>query len=47
MHLCVDSFVTVDRADYHGNLDAAVISGLLLCMLRSQSRLGRLYFHFS
>ena len=27
--------------------DADLISGLLLCMLRSQNRQGRLYYHFS
>ena len=43
MHLSVDYFVTVNRATTMVTYDA----GLLLCMSRSQSRQGRLYFHFS
>ena len=47
MHLSVDYFVTVNRATTMVTYDAGLTSGLLLCMSRSQSRQGRLYFHFS
>ena len=47
MHLVVDYFVTVNRATTMVTYDAGLISGLFLCISRSQSRLGRLYFHFS
>ena len=46
MHLSVDYFVTLNRAITMVTYDAGLISGLLLCMSRSQSRQGRLYFHF-
>ena len=38
--------VTVNRAATMVTYDAGLISGLLMCMSRSQSRQGRLYFHF-
>ena len=57
MHVChvVESkcifvwtiLVTVKRLTTMVTYDAGLISGLLLCMSRSQSRQGRLYFHFS
>ena len=57
MHVChvVESkcilvwtiLVTVKRPTTMVTYDAGLISGLLLCMSRSQSRQGRLYFHFS
>ena len=47
MHLSVDYFVTVNRATTMVTYDAGLISGLLLCMSRSQMRQVRLYFHFA
>ena len=56
MHVChvVESncilawtFITVNRATTMVTCDAGLISGLFLCMSRSRSRQGRLYFHFS
>ena len=38
--------VTVNRAATMVTYDAGLISGLLMCMSRSQNRQGRLYFHF-
>ena len=47
MHLSVDYFVTVNRVTIMVTCDAGLIASLLLCMSRSRSRQGRLYFHFS
>ena len=43
MHLSVDYFVTVNRTTTMVTYDAGLISGLLVCISRSQSSQGRLY----
>ena len=39
--------VTVNRVTTMVTFDYGLISGLFLCMSRTQRRQGRLYFHFS
>ena len=42
----MDYFVTINRADYHGNYDTGLISVLLLCMGKKAKTSRQGFFHF-